>query len=104
VMYAGRVVEEGAAEEVLRRPRHPYTLALLRAVPTRDSPIEELKAIPGSPPAPDESPEGCPFAPRCDYAEPQCLEPVELVEIENARMTACRRHELLREMARPAGG
>jgi oligopeptide/dipeptide ABC transporter ATP-binding protein len=101
VMYAGKVVEEGSSAEVLRRPRHPYTLALLRAVPTKDSTIDDLKAIPGSPPAPDDEITGCPFAPRCEFAEPQCLEPVELVAIGGGRMSACRRHELLATMARP---
>ncbi len=106
VMYAGRVVEEGSAAEVLRRPRHPYTLALLRAVPTKDSTIEELQAIPGSPPAPDEQLPGCPFVPRCEFAEEPCGRPVELVAIGAGRRSACRRHELLAEMARPeaAGG
>jgi oligopeptide/dipeptide ABC transporter ATP-binding protein len=102
VMYSGRMVEEGPAAEVLRRPRHPYTLALLQAVPTRDSQIEELKAIPGSPPGPGEELKGCPFAPRCDYAEPQCTEPVELIAIGKERMSACRRQELLAEMAVPS--
>jgi oligopeptide/dipeptide ABC transporter ATP-binding protein len=101
VMYAGRVVEEGSAAEVLRRPRHPYTLALLRAVPTRDSTIEELKAIPGTPPAPEEAVPGCPFAPRCEFAQQQCGQPVELVAIGAGRMTACRRHQLLAAMAKP---
>ena len=101
VMYAGRMVEEGPAQEVLRRPRHPYTLALLRAVPTRETTIEQLRAIPGSPPAPEEQPPGCPFAPRCEYAEPQCAEPVQLVTIGPARMSACRRQALLGQMARP---
>jgi oligopeptide/dipeptide ABC transporter ATP-binding protein len=99
VMYAGRVVEEGSSAEVLRRPRHPYTLALLRAVPTRDSTIDDLKAIPGAPPAPDEKPTGCPFAPRCEFAEPECLRPVRLIQVEEGRMSACRRQELLAEMA-----
>ena len=99
VMYAGRMVEEGPASEVLRRPRHPYTLALLQAVPTRDSEIEDLRAIPGSPPAPDEQLSGCPFAPRCDYAEPECGEPVRLIQIGAERMSACRRQELLAKMA-----
>jgi oligopeptide/dipeptide ABC transporter ATP-binding protein len=100
VMYAGRLVEEGPAEEVLRRPRHPYTLALLRAVPTRDSRIEDLATIPGAPPAPDEDLPGCPFAPRCEFAEPACLEPVQLVDIGGGRMSTCRRQALLGEMAR----
>jgi oligopeptide/dipeptide ABC transporter ATP-binding protein len=99
VMYAGRVVEEGSATELLRRPRHAYTLALLRAVPTRDSTIEQLKAIPGAPPAPDEKVDGCPFESRCELAEPECLEPVELIPIGEGRMSACRRQALLGQMA-----
>jgi oligopeptide/dipeptide ABC transporter ATP-binding protein len=95
VMYAGRMVEEGPAEEVLRRPRHPYTLALLKAVPTRETTIEELESIPGSPPILGEFPSGCPFAPRCPLAEPACMEAVELVDIGNGRLSACRRHEVL---------
>jgi oligopeptide/dipeptide ABC transporter ATP-binding protein len=98
VLYAGRVMEEGPASQVLRRPRHPYTLALLRAVPTRDSTIEQLRAIPGAPPDADDELPGCPFAPRCEYAQPACQEPVELVAIGDGRKSACRRQELLREM------
>jgi oligopeptide/dipeptide ABC transporter ATP-binding protein len=95
VMYAGRMVEEGPSEELLRHPRHPYTLALLQAVPTRGSTIEDLIAIPGTPPTAGEIPDGCPFAPRCPLAEPECLEPVRLVEVGPGRTSACRRHELL---------
>lgn len=102
VMYAGRVVEEGPASEVLRQPRHPYTLALLRAVPTRDSTIEELRAIPGAPPGPGQASEGCPFAPRCEFAQEACQKPVELRRIENDRQSACRREKLLGEMAEAA--
>jgi oligopeptide/dipeptide ABC transporter ATP-binding protein len=96
VMYAGRMVEEGPSAEVLGRPRHPYTLALLQAVPTRDSTIAHLKEIPGTPPS---AGEGCPFAPRCGFAQPQCLEPVRLVEVAPGRTSACRRHELLGKLA-----
>jgi oligopeptide/dipeptide ABC transporter ATP-binding protein len=95
VMYAGRVVEEGPPEELLRYPRHPYTLALLQAVPTKDSTIEELRAIPGTPPTAGEIPTGCPFRPRCAFAQPECAEPVELVEVAPGRLSACRRHEVL---------
>jgi oligopeptide/dipeptide ABC transporter ATP-binding protein len=98
VMYAGRMVEEGPASEVLRRPRHPYTLALLRAVPTRESDIEDLRAIPGSPPQLGKELPGCPFVPRCDFAEEACRGAVEVTEIAPGRMTACRRQELLAEM------
>ncbi len=95
VMYAGRVVEEGPPEELLQYPRHPYTLALLQAVPTRDSTIEELRAIPGTPPTAGEIPSGCPFRPRCTFAEPECAEAVRLVEVAPGRTSACRRHEAL---------
>jgi oligopeptide/dipeptide ABC transporter ATP-binding protein len=95
VMYAGRMVEEGPAKEVLRQPRHPYTLALLRAVPTRDKKIGDLKAIPGAPPVPTDELPGCPFAPRCELAQPECLDPVETTALGAGRKTACRRHELL---------
>jgi oligopeptide/dipeptide ABC transporter ATP-binding protein len=100
VMYSGRIVEEGSAEEVLRRPRHPYTLALLQAVPTRDSTIEGLRAIPGSPPALGAASPGCPFAPRCRFVEPDCQKQVSLVEIDGGRRSACRRQEWLAEMVR----
>ncbi len=99
VMYGGRMVEEGPATELLRRPRHPYTLALLQAVPTRDSTIEALRPIPGAPPTAGEIPTGCPFAPRCAFAQPECAEPVKLREIGDSRTTACRRHELLAKLA-----
>jgi oligopeptide/dipeptide ABC transporter ATP-binding protein len=102
VMYAGRVVEEGPASQVLRRPRHPYTLALLRAVPTRDSTIEDLKAIPGAPPRLADTLSGCPFAPRCDFVQPECGQPVSLLSIGGGRRSACRRQEVLREMVTEA--
>ena len=100
VMYAGRMVEEGSAEEVLRRPRHPYSLALLQAVPTRDSTIEMLRTIPGAPPTVGNLPPGCPFAPRCRFAEPACEEPIRLIDIGDGRKTACRRQELLAGMVK----
>ena len=99
VMYAGRVVEEGPADAVLRRPRHPYTLALLRAVPTRGSRVEDLRAIPGAPPSAGEQLPGCSFAPRCAFSLPECLEPVPLIALGSGRMSACIRHELLADMA-----
>jgi oligopeptide/dipeptide ABC transporter ATP-binding protein len=95
VMYGGMVVEEGPADEVLRRPAHPYTLALLRAVPTRHAKMADLKPIPGSPPEPADRPPGCPFAPRCPLAEPRCSEPVALTKVQAEHSTACRRHEQL---------
>ena len=73
IFYAGRVVESGPREDVLRRPRHPYTRALLDALPhpelRRDQP---LVAIPGSPPSPGSIPPGCAFNPRCAFAREDC--------------------------------
>jgi oligopeptide/dipeptide ABC transporter ATP-binding protein len=70
VMYAGRIVEEGPVEEVLRRPRHPYTEGLLRAAPRLRR--ETLVAIPGTVPALDALPPGCAFAPRCPHHVAEC--------------------------------
>jgi oligopeptide/dipeptide ABC transporter ATP-binding protein len=75
VMYAGRVVETGLTETVLKAPRHPYTAGLLRSLPRMDHPRnEELTPIPGTPPDLSSDLVGCPFAPRCSRVMAQCLE------------------------------
>jgi peptide/nickel transport system ATP-binding protein len=74
VMYAGRVVEEIPGEAVLATPRHPYTQALLAAVPNRRSRGRPLAAIGGSVPDVAEPPGACSFAPRCVCAKPVCTE------------------------------
>ncbi|ROR32004.1 ABC transporter ATP-binding protein [Inmirania thermothiophila] len=73
VMYLGRIVEEGGVEAVLTRPAHPYTQALLAAVP-RPVPGREAPALrlAGEPPSPLSPPAGCPFHPRCPEARPAC--------------------------------
>ncbi len=70
VMYAGRIVEEGAVAEVLRHPAHPYTQGLLRAAPRLAR--EKLVPIPGAVPALDALPPGCAFAPRCPKRVAEC--------------------------------
>jgi oligopeptide/dipeptide ABC transporter ATP-binding protein len=70
VMYAGRIVEIGATDEVLRRPRHPYTEALLRASPQLGR--GGFAPIPGNVPALDALPAGCAFAPRCSLRQEDC--------------------------------
>jgi oligopeptide/dipeptide ABC transporter ATP-binding protein len=70
VMYAGRIVEEGPADEVLRRPSHPYTVGLLRAAPRLAR--GKLSAIPGTVPALGALPRGCSFSPRCSLHIAEC--------------------------------
>jgi peptide/nickel transport system ATP-binding protein len=72
VMYAGRIVETGTVGDVMRDPRHPYTQGLLRATVHGAKRRERLRTIAGSPPDLRRLPEGCSFAPRCDFREPRC--------------------------------
>jgi oligopeptide/dipeptide ABC transporter ATP-binding protein len=73
VLYAGRIVEEGDTVQVLRSPAHPYTRALLDALPGGQA-IPRLPTIPGRVPSPGERPSGCSFRDRCPIAEPACSE------------------------------
>ncbi|HEX3591266.1 MAG TPA: ABC transporter ATP-binding protein [Pseudonocardiaceae bacterium] len=73
VKYAGRIVESAPTEELFARPRHPYTEALLGAIPRLDQQRhEELRSIPGLPPDLAHPPAGCRFAPRCSFATDRC--------------------------------
>jgi oligopeptide/dipeptide ABC transporter ATP-binding protein len=72
VMYAGQVVEEAAASELLQRPLHPYTRALLKSVPTLGVDTERLVAIGGNVPQPGAWPSGCRFHPRCPQRQADC--------------------------------
>jgi oligopeptide/dipeptide ABC transporter ATP-binding protein len=72
VMYAGRIVETAPAAELFRRPRHPYTGALLAARPRLTGPREVLAAIPGTVPPPHARPAGCPFVTRCPRSGEHC--------------------------------
>jgi peptide/nickel transport system ATP-binding protein len=70
VMYAGRIIEQGPAERVLQRPRHPYTAALLAASPRLGAGLPV--PLPGAPPCLDSHLAGCPFMPRCRHAQDSC--------------------------------
>ena len=70
VMYLGRVVEAGPVRSILKRPRHPYTIALLESLPSLAAVGKRLPSIRGSVPALHDVPPGCPFHPRCSYALP----------------------------------
>jgi oligopeptide transport system ATP-binding protein len=90
IFYAGRVVESGAREDVLQRPRHPYTRALLDALPHPEAAHErELVAIGGSPPSPTAIPPGCAFHPRCGYMQESCRTEVPPLVSVGDRRLAC---------------
>jgi oligopeptide/dipeptide ABC transporter ATP-binding protein len=90
VMYAGEIVETAPARELLKRPLHPYTQALMNSVPTLDSDAERLTAIPGNVPRLGALPHGCRFHPRCPRAQRDCSEkPPALVEVEPHRWVRC---------------
>lgn len=72
VMYAGKIVERGSAYDIFYHPAHPYTEALLRAVPRLDMEGEELETIEGAPPNMANPPKGCPFANRCKFCQDIC--------------------------------
>jgi oligopeptide/dipeptide ABC transporter ATP-binding protein len=100
VMYAGEIVERAPAAEIFARPRHPYTVSLLRARPTIAQTGEELADIPGRVPDLLDLPPGCRFEPRCFLAEPRCVEQApELRAISPGHCSRCHFAERLDEAA-----
>jgi peptide/nickel transport system ATP-binding protein len=90
IMYLGRVVETAAAEDIFRRPNHPYTQALLRQVPRLETRKTEFKPIVGEIPSPLDPPAGCHFHPRCPHAVARCKEAAPaLREIAPGHLSAC---------------
>ena len=90
VMYAGQIVERGTMREVIDHPKHPYTTALLQAVPRLGVVSEKLEAIPGQVPSAGVFPNGCRFHPRCSVAESSCADvPPLLKSIGSGRLVRC---------------
>ena len=93
VMYLGKIVELGEARQVIEQPRHPYTRALISAIPLPDPARERDRRrimLPGDPPSPLNPPVGCTFHPRCPYATDVCRQVVPPLEpLDAGRLVAC---------------
>jgi len=91
VMYAGVVVEYGSALDIFKGPKHPYTVGLMRAIPTYGTKKGEIQGIPGSVPNLLDPPPGCRFHPRCEHAMPRCAEepPPPPVQIGDGHEVSC---------------
>ena len=90
VMYAGRIVEQGAVRQIFDSPSHPYTEALINSVPKIEERVERLYAIQGQPPALWDLPRGCSFAPRCPYVLDRCHEEYPpLLNVGDGHAAAC---------------
>ncbi|BCQ22485.1 dipeptide ABC transporter ATP-binding protein [Caballeronia sp. NK8] len=106
VLYAGKLVEEGATADVFAQPRHPYTVGLLRCLPRegRGKETGRLDTIPGSLPLPGSIAQGCIFAPRCKLADERCLNdappPYRVASAHGDQMARCHYHERAQTLPR----
>ncbi|MEN2879405.1 dipeptide ABC transporter ATP-binding protein [Mannheimia haemolytica] len=89
VMYAGQVVEEGKAEQIFKAPLHPYTQALLKALPEFAEGKSRLQSLPGVVPGKYDRPQGCLLNPRCPYATEKCRTIEPAMQIINGRQVKC---------------
>ena len=105
VMYAGKIIETGSAQDIYHNSKHPYTLGLLGSVPRLDAvEREKLEAIEGLPPDLIDLPPGCSFAPRCRFAYERCSQETPVLErVGDGHESACWRSSELTELARAAG-
>lgn len=94
IMYAGEIVEIGPADEIFRRPRHPYSQGLIDAALQLERGEDRLREIPGEMPVPGHLPDGCVFAPRCDRADEICrAERQVTVAVSATHSVRCRKHD-----------
>lgn len=91
IMYLGRIVEVAEADQLFAAPRHPYTRALLDAVPRLDPSAARPVALHGEPPSAARLPPGCVFSSRCRHAEPSCREAEPVLQDESGHAVACPR-------------
>jgi len=89
IMYAGQILEEGRAGDVLNNPKHPYTQALLSCVPSIAEKKDILSTIPGFVPQPGDYPSGCRFHPRCDLVESVCSQDEPILQKIEGRVVRC---------------
>jgi len=93
IMYLGRIVEIGPAAEVFAKPAHPYTAALIQAIPSASHRKGAFQPLKGELPSPLAPPPGCPFHPRCEHAMPVCREiRPDMAGIAPGRSAACHLH------------
>jgi oligopeptide/dipeptide ABC transporter ATP-binding protein len=98
VMYAGQIVEQGTVRDIFKRAAHPYTQALLGALPDPAAPSRRLEAIPGRVPSPRLLPAGCAFSPRCKHAfEPCASDTPPLLQVQGEQRAACWLHDAERK-------
>ncbi|MGB6241408.1 MAG: dipeptide ABC transporter ATP-binding protein [Castellaniella sp.] len=101
VMYAGQIVESGPAKDIFRRPRHPYTQALLRALPEFSRDSDRLVSLPGVVPGRYDRPQGCLLSPRCPYATEHCRQEEPALHGHEDRQVKC--HYPLDDQGLPTG-
>ena len=89
VMYAGRTMEYGTAEQIFYHPTHPYSIGLMDPIPRLDGNEEHLVTIPGNPPNLLHLPKGCPFSPRCQFATEQCQTAPKLTTFNHGQLRNC---------------
>ena len=93
VMYAGRVVEKGTAQEIFKDPRHPYTIGLMNSKPVVGKKVDKLYSIPGKVPNPIDMPNYCYFKDRCEMCVEACNGPYpEEIKISDTHYVSCYRH------------